>query len=134
MLCRSESNRRELARLREQGYGDLADSVKRALAAREQIVAETADLQSRVRDEFRKQRTAKATLIRRGYGPRTPEVRDLDRQFASVYWLVAVTVPIPDGQDKGRLRVPIQLVGPYASEALIALKLSGARMSSLVPL
>jgi hypothetical protein len=73
-------------------------------------------------------------LLLRDLKPSHPKVRAFDDSMASLVWLVAVTRPITEGEQKGRLPVPKDMLGPAASDILVAFDLAGADVTATASL
>jgi hypothetical protein len=132
LLVRSETNRIELAKLR-QTLKDNAPELAQQLKDAAEILSATRALHDAVKTELSarlpdRQRLLQTRKINH------PEVREIDKRLASLAWLVAITKPASEGENKGRLPVPNALLGPMCSEILVAFKLSGVAETDLVPL
>lgn len=132
LLVKSEANRTQLERLK-QFYTEDAPEVKECLEEKQVIINLIDDLHVTVKRDVAKRLPERNSMLRT-LKPAHPNVRKFDDELASLTWLIAVTRPIAEGPNKGRLGVPADLLGPRSSDILIAFELGGADVSTTVPL
>lgn len=124
LLVRSEQSRLKLVELRRV-HPDTSSKVKAALTADQSIVTETATLHDKAKRELADKLIERQAMLAE-HKDTSPAMIEFDDRLSAVMWLVAVTKPIPTGEYAGRLGVPPVLMGPQASEIVIALRLADA--------
>ncbi|MEQ8785224.1 MAG: hypothetical protein RIC55_02960 [Pirellulaceae bacterium] len=133
LLCRSESSRLSLFKLRQR-HPEQNEKVQTALMLDQQVVAATQELHHKALVNYANKLEQREQLLKE-FLPGTPEVVAFDEQLAASAWLVAVTKPIDDGPFTGRMGTPDTMFGPYGSEIINAMTLSGADLrADVVPL
>lgn len=134
LLCESQTSRLKLHELRQTLQDDHPD-VLAALKADEAILGRIAACHAKVLEESVKRIDERMDLLRVERLKAThPKVRLVDDNLASLLWLRAVSKPISDGPQKGRLSLPKDMTGPKCSEILAAFRLADADVTVLAPL
>lgn len=134
LLCRSVASRQKLDQL-TLIYESDAPQVVALRRADDAILKEVDILRREIKEEVVKslderQRLLKVERLRTTH----PKVREFDDKMASLLWLKAVTSPVKDGPEPGRLAVPQQFLGPACSDILIAFDLAKVNVSEIAPL
>lgn len=132
LLVRSETGRLAIAKMRQTRRDNDPDLA--ALLRQDQAtLAAVADLNRRVNTALAAMLPEREKLLET-LKPAHESVRELDARMASVFWLCGITRPVAAGPEKGRLMVPLDLLGPRCSDILIAFKLSKVEDREMVPL